>query len=80
MINTDQRREALRKATEIVGGQTAMARALSIGQSRVSNWLNRDQQGAPAEFCIAIETLTEGAVTRYQLRPDIFGDPSRAAA
>lgn len=28
----------------------------------------------PAEHCLAIEKATNGAVTRYNLRPDVFGD------
>jgi len=32
-----------------------------------------------AERCIAIETATDGVVTRYELRPDVFGEPPAAA-
>jgi DNA-binding transcriptional regulator YdaS (Cro superfamily) len=28
----------------------------------------------PADRCLPIERATGGAVTRYDLRPDIFGD------
>lgn len=80
MNTIDAKREALRKAIEIAGGQTTLANALKIRQNRVSNWLNRDQQVVPAEFCISIEKITDGAVTRYDLRPDIFCDTGRAAA
>lgn len=47
--------------------------ALKIGvtQARVSHWINGAR--VPSERCIAIETATGGAVTRYDLRPDVFG-------
>ena len=68
--------QALRKAIELVGGQVALARALGppIRQAHVWKWLNRTQLGVPAEYCRAIEGLTQGQVTRYDLRPDVFGE------
>lgn len=55
-------------------------------QGHVGKWLHRDKK-VPAELCIAIETAVRGAVTRYELRPDVFGaapppassEPLRAA-
>lgn len=70
----------LEKATAAVGGASELARALELPwASTVTNWSKR---GVPAERCIAIERATNGAVTRYELRPDVFGDPpdSEAAA
>jgi DNA-binding transcriptional regulator YdaS (Cro superfamily) len=37
----------------------------------VSLWLKKNR--APSQRCIAIEEFTKGLVTRYQLRPDVFG-------
>jgi len=54
--------EALRKAVEVVGGQTAMARALSvktgrsIRQQHIWNWLNRDG-GLPAAYAPLVQSL-----------------------
>lgn len=50
-----------------------MARALggTVAQSHISYWLETDK--VPAEHCRAIEKITDGKVTRYQLRPDVFG-------
>lgn len=54
--------EALRKAVEVMGGQTAMARALSvktgrsIRQQHIWNWLNRDG-GLPAAYAPLVQTL-----------------------
>lgn len=53
-----------------------LALAASIGTSpaylwqMASGWRGRR---VPAERCLAIEQATGGAVTRYELRPDIFG-------
>lgn len=62
----------LRKAVVLVGGQTALARKLGVNQQNVSWWLNKSKK-VPAERCAAIEAATGGAVTRYDLRPDVFG-------
>lgn len=55
--------ESLVQAVEKMGGQTALAGALSkrcpepVSQASVWNWINRDG-GAPAKFCPDIEDLT----------------------
>lgn len=63
--------EALSKAIDIAGGVTALASKLGTYQSKVSNWKARG--GVPAKWCLAIEQATDGAITRYDLRPDVFG-------
>lgn len=46
-----------------------------IAQGHVWNWLNATKSPMPpAEHCRAIEYATGGKVTRYNLRPDVFGD------
>lgn len=62
---------ALRRAVELLGGQSHLARALGVRQSNVWYWLNR-AGAAPADYCAAIEKATEGRVTRQELRPDLF--------
>lgn len=61
----------IEKAVAILGGTNAAARALGLKPPSVSRWLKNKR--APANRCIDIEKLTKGAVTRYALRPDIFG-------
>lgn len=61
----------LKRACDLVGGQAALGRKIGRKQSTVWNWLKR---GIPADDCPAIETATEGQVTRYDLRPDVFGE------
>jgi DNA-binding transcriptional regulator YdaS (Cro superfamily) len=62
---------ALKKAVEIIGGTMAVSRAFGIKPPSVSRWLAKGY--APVERCLKLEKLTRGAVTRYDLRPDIFG-------
>lgn len=66
--------EALEKAIRIAGGQTELARKIGppVRQGHVSMWLKRGV--TPAEHCRSIEAATDGEVTRYELRPDVFGD------
>jgi DNA-binding transcriptional regulator YdaS (Cro superfamily) len=62
---------ALKKAINIKGGQVALSKAIGTTQGHVWNWLNRDRQ-IPAEYVIPIEKAVNGAVTRHELRPDIY--------
>ncbi len=71
--------KALNEAVNMVGGQAALARALqnrrhcNVRQQHIWKWL---QKGCvPAEYAMTIEGITGGAVTRYDLRPDVFGPP-----
>ena len=61
--------EALRRAVEVCGGQSALASAIGLTQSHVWNWLHR--RGVPAEHCPAIERATGRAVRCEALRPDV---------
>lgn len=70
-------KQALQKAIDLVSGQTELARLLAghtgrpVSQARVWNWLHRDAL-VPAEMVIPIETVVGGAVSRHELRPDIY--------
>lgn len=61
---------------EIAGGQSALARKLGLKQANVWHWLNRAEH-VPAEQAIAIEAATDGAVSRAELRPDLFALPGQ---
>lgn len=68
---------ALQKAINIVGSQNELARRLrtqnpSVNQGYVWKWIRRPK-GPPAEYVLAIESATERQVTRYELRPDVYG-------
>lgn len=66
-------------AVKLVGGQKALASKIAypdgkkVQQGHVWNWIHR---GTPVtdKLCIPIEEATAGAVTRYDLRPDVFGE------
>ena len=59
---------SLETASKILGGNAPLARALGVSPQAVGQWL-RDQRTVPPERCVQIETLTEGKVTRRDLRP-----------
>lgn len=63
---------ALSEAISICGTQTELASRIGgkVKTGHIYHWL---RSKVPAEHCAAIESATQGRVTRYQLRPDIFG-------
>ena len=63
--------QALKRAIEKAGGQSALARACGVKQGHVWHWLNKSLR-VPAEHVLAVEAATGGSVTRHDLRPDIF--------
>lgn len=66
---------ALDRACKILGSQDALAAVLGIRSASISGW--RERKRVPAERCVAIEQATGGQVTRYELRPDVFGPPGQ---
>lgn len=64
---------ALNEALKAAGGTSDVARRLKIRSQAISQW-----DRCPADKTIALEYLAERKWTRYQLRPDIFGDGSDA--
>lgn len=75
--------KALERAAKILGGQGAVAEAIkaahpdsTVKQQTISYWLKRNDGRLPAEYCVAVEYATAlkgNPVTRYELRPDVFG-------
>jgi DNA-binding transcriptional regulator YdaS (Cro superfamily) len=63
--------DALSNAIERAGGVKALASALSVVPSAVTNWRRRQQ--VPAEYACKIEAVT--GVTVRELRPDLFQLP-----
>ena len=60
---------ALQRAVDIAGGQVQLARKLEVTYQYVQKML---RDGVPAERVIQIEQAVGGAVTRQELRPDIY--------
>jgi DNA-binding transcriptional regulator YdaS (Cro superfamily) len=71
MQSKERRKRALFKAVEIVGSQSELARLLGVRQSSIWTWLNVTKD-VPAEICAQVEHVTGGAVTRSDLRPDLW--------
>lgn len=69
---------AVSRAIKYLGSPGELARRLGVLPQHVNNWKKR---GAPAARCLDIETATDGAVTRYELQPSVFGEqPADIAA
>lgn len=69
--------QQIKKAVAACGGQAALAKAIGVSPAMVYQWLT-GRRPVPAERCAAIETATEGNVTRADLRPDLWGEAKAA--
>ena len=65
--------KGLERAITIFGSQSALAHELDVTPQAVQQWVR--YQRVPVARAIQIERATGGRVTRYELRPDIFGEP-----
>jgi len=63
----------IKTAVDIHGSQRALADALDVKPVQVFKWFH-GVCAVPAGRCLAIEESVNGAVTRYDLRPDVFGE------
>lgn len=66
-------------AVAFAGSQTSLANLIGAAPAFVSQWVN-GRRPVPPRFAREIETATGGKVTRYDLRPDVFGAAPAAAA
>jgi len=57
----------LNRAVKAAGGASALGRSLGITSQAISQW-----DIVPAERVIAVERATDGKITRYELRPDLY--------
>jgi DNA-binding transcriptional regulator YdaS (Cro superfamily) len=64
--------DALKRARTAAGGASAVARAIGLTPQAVLQW-----QVVPAERVLDVEKLT--GVSRYDLRPDVFGPAPQEA-
>lgn len=65
----NQEKTAIVKACQFRGSQKKLAIDLGVSEQAISKWKKR---GVPAERVLEIERVTGGAVTRYELRPDLY--------
>lgn len=66
----------IERAVEVMGSQSALAKAINKTPAEISQWVN-GRRPIPATICRAIEKAVSGAVTVNELRPDVFGEPQR---
>lgn len=69
--------DGIRRAAKLLGSQLALSKALAVTPVTVSQWVR--PQGAngrpvPPKQCVRIERLTQGQVTRRDLRPDDWSE------
>jgi len=64
------------RAVEKIGTQAEFAKATGFAPAFVWQWVN-NKRPVPAKHCIAIELAT--GITRYELRPDVFGPAPTSA-
>lgn len=69
-----EQRELIVKAVVALGSKVALANAIGVKPPTIHQWICGDRP-VPAKQCPRIELATNGAVTKEQLRPDIFGEP-----
>ncbi|MEO1223347.1 MAG: Cro/CI family transcriptional regulator [Pseudomonadota bacterium] len=67
--------DPLKKALVAAGGPAALARALGVSRQAISQWTR-----VPAERVLDVERACNGAVSRHELRPDIYPLPTREVA
>ena len=58
---------------KLFGTQKELAKAINITQQSVSDWIVGKKKPS-AKNAIRIEKATNGAITRAEIRPDLFGE------
>lgn len=78
MLIMTPEKEALSRAVEFCGGQSAFAASINlylgegkVSQPYVSQVINKVKK-IPAEWAIPTEKVTNGVIKRHQLRPDLY--------
>lgn len=61
---------AIQRAAIAVGGQSSLARKLGVKPQAVQRWCSTCT--VPANRVLDIERATECAVSRHELRPDLY--------
>ena len=62
----------IKLVVDLLGGQIKAAKAIGVAQQAVFKWV-KEEMPISAKSATAIEKATNGAVTRAEIRPDIFG-------
>ena len=72
-------KQAIEKACDLMGGQSALARACGVTPQAVQHWVAVGR--CPAGRAVEVERVTWGKVRCEQLRPDLYAvRPMQATA
>lgn len=64
-----KKNNAFKKLIKLAGSQSKLGKMCNVSQQTIFYWL---QYGVPAERVIFLESLFDGVVARYELRPDLY--------
>lgn len=68
---------SIERAVQIVGSQSEVARQVGVKPQSVQQWVSSGR--VPPHWCLTLERITNKQITRYDLRPDVFGEKAPAA-
>lgn len=74
----DRVRQLIEAAAKIFGSEAKLGEATGYSQNAI--WQAKKVGRVTGEMARSIDTVTNGAVARYELRPDLFDPPPPAAA
>ncbi|MCY1290188.1 putative antitoxin of bacterial toxin-antitoxin system, YdaS/YdaT [compost metagenome] len=81
MFTRDEMKEAFERAVKAAGGQSELSRKLTASGCRISQqllWHHLRVKGlCPPELVLKVEEIS--GVSRYELRPDVFGSRRQVA-
>lgn len=60
----------VQKAISIIGNVAKTAREMGVNRAAIYWWA---ENGCPPDRVLKLESLTGNKITRYELRPDIYG-------
>lgn len=65
----------IERAIALAGSQPKLARSSGLSQQHISK-LVRGQRSPTAEVAVALERATNGAIGRWEIRPDLWDPPA----
>lgn len=67
-------RDHIKRAINLAGSQVKLAEGMGCSQQYIS-WLLKEATQISGDKAVACERATNGGVSRFDLRPDLFGNP-----